>query len=269
MIFRVLDNDGFRDFEPGDVTPDDRGLLLGDGVFETFRVGDAGIRRSMDHRDRLARACQALDLPMPDWTQIDREAKRLSANAHNTGRLTITRGAGPRGLGSFKNIEPRVWLSLSEWAPPPLSLRLHMSGLCRSRRSLTTQHKTLSYADNAAARRGAENAGFDMALCLTDAGDVSGADCANIFAIQGDQLLTPSEACAIRSGVTRKAVIDLAKQSGLSVEEGGFAPDRFFQCEAVMVTNSAMGVVPVSQIDGHMFDVDQSTLSALKDAEAR
>ena len=269
MTFRVLESGEFRDFKPGDLTPDDRGVLLGDGVFETFRVSEAGIRRAGEHCERLAQACRALELPMVDWNQIDREATRLSARVQNTGRLTITRGPGPRGLGAIQNAQPRVWLSLSEWVSPPMSLRLHTSRLRRSRHSLTSQHKTLSYADNAAARRAAEIAGFDMALLLTDEGHVSGADCANIFAIRGDQLLTPSKACAIRPGVTRKAVIDLAPQLGLSIEEGVFDPDRFFQSEALAVTNSAMGIIPISQIDDQVFDANHRVLMALRDVEAR
>lgn len=268
MTVRVLDQGRWRDFRPGDLAPDDRGLTLGDGVFETFRANANGLRRSAAHADRLGAACAALDLPRPDWAMVEAEAVRQSAREARIIRVTITRGTGPRGLGPVPDAIGLVMLTGAPWSRSPDSLSLHVARLRRSPESLTARHKTLSYADNAAARREAVSAGADMALLLTSAGAVSGADCANVFAVKGGVLRTPSIACAIRPGVTRDAVIALARNRGMTVEEGEYTPDDFFAADAVFVTNSAMGVVPISRCGKRSFDRLEDDLDALRQAEA-
>ncbi|MEE2565785.1 aminotransferase class IV [Hyphobacterium marinum] len=268
MTVRVLDRGRWRDFRPGDLPPDDRGLALGDGVFETFRASAGGIRRSDAHADRLAAACEALDLPMPDWSDIVSESRRLAAAGSHIMRVTLTRGSGPRGLAPIPDASGLVMLTGSPWSPSRKSLVLHLSSLRRSPDSLSARHKTISYADNAAARREADAAGAGMALLLTSSGAVSGADCANVFALRGGVLRTPSTACAIRPGVTREVVLGLAREAGLAVEEGDYAPDDFLDADALFVTNAAMGIVAVSQCGSRHFDTGQAGLAALQQAEA-
>lgn len=265
---RVLEGGSWRDHAPGDVRPDDRGLLLGDGVFETFRAGPEGVRRSAAHRDRLAAACQALDLEMPDWGVAEAEACRLAAAAPAMLRLTVTRGSGPRGLAPPPEERNRVMLSAAPWSAPPPSLSLHLSAIRRAPESLAARHKTLSYGDNAAARRDAVRQGADMALLLTSGGAVSGADCANVFAIQAGTLLTPSLACAIRDGVTRAAVLALADREGIAVREGACPPDRFLDADALFVTNTALGVVAVRRCGEYEFDLENPLLTGLRAGEA-
>jgi len=268
MTVRVLDRGRWREFRPGDLSPDDRGLALGDGVFETYRATAEGIRRSAAHADRLTAACKALDLPMPDWADIVSESRRLAAEGPHIVRVTITRGPGPRGLAPIPGASGLVMLAGSEWSPPRESLVLHLSSLRRSPDSLSARHKTISYVDNAAARREADAAGADMALLLTSSGAVSGADCANVFALRGGVLRTPSTACAIRPGVTREVVLGLAREADLSVEEGDYVPDDFLEADAVFVTNAAMGIVAVSQCGSRHFDTGYAGLAALQLAEA-
>tara|TARA_R110002072_G_scaffold90929_8_gene203222 strand:- start:366 stop:1175 length:810 start_codon:yes stop_codon:yes gene_type:complete len=269
MIVRLLRSAQWHDAAPGDVSVEDRGLLLGDGVFETFVVTDGDIRHGAQHAARLKAACAALEIAFPDWTRVAEEAARLALPGRHVGRLTVTRGPGPRGLAPIANAVATIWLSLSPAAQPPRALALAVSRYKRSPSSLSAQHKTLSYADNAAARREAVAAGADMALMLTTGGHVSGGDCANIFAVSGSRLWTPSAECAIRCGVMRERVLALAGAQGLSVEEGRFALGDFEQADALFVTNSALGLVPVSRLGARAFSADHAIVGALRLAEAR
>jgi branched-subunit amino acid aminotransferase/4-amino-4-deoxychorismate lyase len=266
-MMRTWDDQGWRAFEPGDIAPDDRGFLLGDGVFETMRVASGRIRYSAAHRDRFETACAALDLGCPaGWGQVETAAPGLPDGSIL--RLTLTRGPAPRGIGPVTVPKPRLFLADFPASPVPESVSLHVSAIRRSPSSLACRHKTLSYADNAAARRETVASGADMALLLTTEGHVSGADCANLFWFEGDVLCTPSTDCAIRSGVMREAVMAAANDTGLTVRESVFPPAALAQCDAVFVTNAAMGVVPVRTIDGREVPARHPAMLALQAAEA-
>ncbi len=84
------------------VDPADRGLALGDGLFETIRVRDGRPLRLAAHCARLRAGADVLDLPVPVSDEALGRAleETLKANAVTDGvlRLTLTRGPGPRGL---------------------------------------------------------------------------------------------------------------------------------------------------------------------------
>lgn len=266
-MMRTWDDQGWRAFVPGDVAPDDRGFLLGDGVFETMKVTDGRIRYSAAHRDRFETACAALDLVCPaGWGQVETAAAELPDGSIL--RLTLTRGPGPRGIGPVMEPKPRLFLADFPASPVPESVSLRTVSIRRSPSSLASRYKTLSYADNAAARREAVASGADMALLLTTEGHVSGADCANLFWIEGDVLCTPSGECAIRPGVMREAVMAKARDTGLTVRESVFPPAALSSAGAVFVTNAAMGVVPVRAIDGRTVPASHPAMLTLQAAEA-
>lgn len=264
-MMRTWDSGRWRAFEPGDLSPEDRGFLLGDGVFETMRVAGGRIRHAAAHRDRFEAACAALDLDcLADWAGIEAEVKGFADGA--TLRLTLTRGPGPRGIGPIAEARPAAFLADFPPAEIPASLRLATSTLRRVPGSLACRYKTLSYADNAAARREAARAGADMALILTTDGHVSGGDCANLFWLSHDRLFTPGRDCAIREGVMREAVLGAASGMGLDIQEGVFAPGALDAAGAVFVTNAAMGVVPIHGIDARAIKTGHPVMSALRDA---
>jgi len=264
-MMRTWDGQGWRDFRPGDIAPDDRGVLLGDGVFETMRVSGGRIRFAEAHRDRFEAACTALDLVCSArWGDVESVAAGLTEDS--TLRLTLTRGPGPRGIGLVTEPQPKLFLADFPVSPAPRSVSLFTVSVRRSPESLACRHKTLSYADNTAARREAVAAGADMALLLTTQGDLSGADCANLFWIDGEVLCTPSLDCAIRPGVMREAVLRAAAGAGVSVRETAFSPAVLMSAGAVFVTNAAMGVVPVHAIDGRAIKTGHPVMLTLGDA---
>ncbi|MEN0653585.1 MULTISPECIES: aminotransferase class IV [Hyphobacterium] len=264
-MMRSWDGPGWREFEAGDIAPDDRGFLLGDGVFETMRVAGGQIRYSAAHRARFEAAGAALDLVSPaPWPAVEAEAAGLPDGA--TLRLTLTRGPGPRGVSPFPDNHARLFLADFPPATGPTSVTLQISAIRRSPASLACRHKTLSYADNAAARREAVAAGADMALLLTAEGHVSGADCANVFWMSGDTVFTPSADCAIRPGVMREAVLKEAARSGLEVREGRFEAGVLARAGAIFVTNAATGLVPVQALDGRAVKTGHPAMLALREA---
>jgi aminodeoxychorismate lyase len=242
----------------------DRGFLLGDGVFETFRVSDGKIRHSDLHARSLNEACHALGLDCVDWPGVEAVIAGLfdSGNAR-VGKLIVTRGAGSRGLSPI--IDPAKRIFLQDFAAPstPKVAQLMTVSIRRSATSLAARHKTLSYVDNLAARREAVGRGGSMAVLLTESGFVSGCDSANIFWQAEGQVFTPSLSCGIRNGVMRRRVLHWLEAAGQSVRECEGGLDTLLAASAVWVTNAVTGVTPVSKIDTHRFQTDDTFLQRL------
>ena len=246
----------------------DRGFLLGDGLFETFRLSHRRIRHSELHAASLASACEALELPVPDWAAISRAIAGVAgAEDERIGKLILTRGPGGRGLAPI--IDPAARLFFQHFALPPRSekIRLASVNLRRSATSVSARFKTLSYADNLAARRLAVTRGGEMALILTESGRVSGADSANLFWENDGRVFTPSTGCGIRNGVMRQVVMDWLTRANVAVEAVETGPDAVMAAQSVWITNSVGGVMPVVEIDGQGFDPAADIIRRLQAAD--
>lgn len=260
-----LDESGAR---PVDGLPvDDRGFLLGDGVFETFRIVDGKIRHADLHAASLAAACEALALGLPNWPHIEAAVSRLLATGgKRVGKVIVSRGSGGRGLSPI--IDPAIRVFFQDFDPPhtPDSVQLVSVDIQRSATSLAACHKTLSYADNLAARRAAVARGGDMALLHTESGLVSGCDSANMFWVAEGEVFTPSSRCGIRNGVMRRRVLQWLAQAGPIVRECDAAPDALAAASTVWITNAVTGVTPVASLDGRSFETDDPLLQQLRAA---
>ncbi|HQR91089.1 MAG TPA: aminotransferase class IV [Caulobacter sp.] len=153
---------------------DDRGLLLGDGLFETMLALDGAIPLVEAHLDRLAAGCGALGLPA-----LDREAARalcLSAPppaGRAAVRLTVTAGSGGRGLDRPAQIAPRLRATAALSTPIETPASLIIARTRRNEGSPASRLKTLAYLDNVLARAEATAAGADEAVMLNNAGRVA------------------------------------------------------------------------------------------------
>ena len=243
-----LNGDWIEEREAGIGTAD-RGLLLGDGLFETLRYSDGRVLRLTAHAQRLRASCEALDLDYPLdrialGPVIDELIDRVGLK-HAAIRLTLSAGSGSRGLARSQSAEPSCLITAAPLAPPPAALTLATGSVRRSGGSFAARHKTLSYIDNVMARREAVQAGADMALLLDTANQLSGADCANLFWTRDGRLFTPALECAVLPGTARGALI-----AALPVEQGRFGPDQLAAADGVFITNALMGAVAINRIDG-------------------
>lgn len=233
---------------------DDRGLLLGDGLFETMLALDGAIPMIEAHLDRLAAGCVALGLP-----DLDREmARALSLAAPPpTGRaavrLTVTAGSGGRGLDRPAQVVPRLRATAALSAPIETPATLIIAQTRRNEGSPASRLKTLAYLDNVLARAQARSAGADEAVMLNNAGHLACAAAANLFWIEGERLLTPALACGVLAGITRARVLAAARSWEIEALEIAADGARLAGADGVFLTNSLIGVRPVSRLDGRIF----------------
>jgi branched-chain amino acid aminotransferase/4-amino-4-deoxychorismate lyase len=234
---------------------DDRGLLLGDGLFETVLWSGGALEHFEAHADRLARGCQTLGLPAPDSEHLQTAAVAAVEDAglraaRAAVRLTWTAGSGGRGLDRPEVPRPRLFASAAPAPEPAGPARLAKAPIRRNEGSPASRLKTLAYLDNVLARRHAREAGADEALILNNAGEIAGAAAANLFWFDGDDLFTPALECGVLDGIMRGVVIDRAGARGLRVLQRALGMPAIARARGAIITNTQIGVRAVSSIDG-------------------
>ncbi len=238
------------------VEASDRGLLLGDGLFETVLWTDGRLDRFDAHAARLIAGCEVLDLPAPAEARLRAAAmEAISRGVLETTRaavrLTWTAGPGGRGLDRPPVPTP-VLLATAAPSPSPVdAVRLATVSVRRNEGSLSSRLKTLAYLDNVLARREALRLGAEEALMLNNRGEITCAAAANLFWFEADMLITPTLECGVLDGVMRRAVIEQAGDLGIDVREVRSPSSALAAASGLFLTNSLIGVRAVASLDGN------------------
>ncbi|MFP4055536.1 MAG: aminotransferase class IV [Candidatus Brocadiia bacterium] len=237
----------------------DRGLLYGDGLFETLRAYD-GVPFLLDeHVARLnasaaqLRLCDPLD---PDILRGDVvELLRLNDLGDAYIRITLTRGAHAGVLELEPTPRPTVSIVARPLHPP--SPRRYERGIAaivaaipQSADSPLPRHKTLNYLANLLARTEARQRGADDAIRLNTRGEVAEAASSNLFLVRDGNLLTPALEANILPGITRQVVLRLAREGNREVHERTVRPEELGEADEVFLTNSIVELLPVCRIEG-------------------
>ena len=232
--------------------PHDRGFLLGDGVFETVAVINHKPLWLDEHVQRMAHAAAELGIAFNaegTFTGLTEVLKKSEAPCEVL-RITLSRGKAARGLAG-DGTSPSLLITLDEFAAKNFfqPCRLKVSQVRRNEFAPSSRLKTLSYIDGiAAAREVAADA--DDALMLNTSGHVASATVGNIFALHGDELITPSLDQGILPGITRRILLDHAKKLGLKPIERAVPLEDLVRADAVFLCNSLRFIRPVTTLNG-------------------
>jgi branched-chain amino acid aminotransferase len=238
------------------ISPRDRGLMLGDGLFETMRAHGGTIFKLDRHLERLRRGLGMLAIPEPpqlrEWILA---AVRTAADTDASVRLTLTRGAGPAGVAPPNNAQPTVIIAVNPM--PSFPMRVYEEGLSaviasgrRNERAMTAGLKILGYADAIAAWLEAQRSDADEALFLDTEGHCSEATSSNLFIVMGSLLITPPLSCAALPGITRATVIELARDLSIEVVERPFGEGELIAADEAFLTSSLRGIAPLVNVAG-------------------
>lgn len=258
--------------EAARISPYDRGLTLGDAVFETLRAY-AGRPFGLDeHLARLKRSCEAARIPLdPDAVRraVD-EVVRANGfvRAHDPAapgaaagladaavRITVTRGVGGRGASPKGVGHPTVLVTATPVNVPPEVYEKGLKVVAARRQrvppaSLDPGIKSVNYLVHVLARMEAEDAGADDALFLDARGHVIEATQANVFAIREGRLLTPPLEVGCLPGATRTALLRIANHVGLVAQERALTLADLQAAEEAFLSSSVTELAPVVMVDG-------------------
>ena len=240
----------------------DHGLLYGDGVFEGIRSYDGLVFKLKEHLDRLFESAKTLMLKIPLSQKGLTEAiiHTLKANRLKDAyiRLVVTRGEGDLGLDPRKCSHPAVIIITDRIMLYPK--KLYRDGLeiitVPTQRNIPSavdpQIKSLNYLNNIFAKIEAVNAGKEEAIMLNHAGFVAECTGDNIFIAKQGELLTPPTYVGALKGITRLAVMTIARRERIPIREEVMTRHNIFNADESFLTGTAAEVIPVVKVDGRM-----------------
>jgi len=238
----------------------DHGLLYGDGVFEGIRAYNGRIFRLEAHLDRLLRSAKAilLDVPLgrPEMLAMVNESFTKSRMRDAYIRLVITRGVGDLGLDPRKCARPTIICIVDTIRLWPQD-RYDRGLVCLTaatpishKENLSPRVKSLNYLAHILAKIEGIAANVDEVIMLDSAGFVAEASGMNLFAVSDHTLRTPPPYSGILRGVTRDAVLELARDAGYSAEELPLNRYDLYTADEVFLTGTAAEVIGVTKLDG-------------------
>ena len=237
------------------VSSRDRGLLYGDGVFETIAVHAGEPRFWSGHLQRLAAGCARLGLPLPDEGVLRGEAAALLAG-HDAAvlKIIVTRGTGGRGYQPPDNAQPTRIVQrhpLPSW-PPAYAASGVRARLCSTLLGSNPQLagiKHLNRLEQVLARQEWRDPDINEGLLRDRDGHVIEGTMSNLFAVTGNTLVTPDlTACGV-AGIMRSVVLEQAGRLGIATAVKPLPLAEVQQADELFLTNSLIGIWPVIELD--------------------
>ena len=239
----------------------DHGLLYGDGVFEGIRSycrPRLPPARSTSTASTTRRGRSICEIPISKAEMARAIVDTLAVNKLTDAyiRVVVTRGAGSLGLDPRKTTDPQVIIITDQISLYPAELYEHglkivTAGTLRNHPSaLNPRIKSLNYLNNIMAKIEGTNAGCLEALMLNHKGEVAECTGDNIFVVRRGELHTPPLDAGILEGITRDAVIELARAAGITVHERAMDRHDIYTADECFLTGTAAEVIPVVECDG-------------------
>ncbi len=246
--------------EEAKVSVFDHGYLYGDGIFEGIRVYSGNIFRLEEHIDRLLDSARAISLrlPLDRAGLIQATAETVAANEKRDAyiRLVVSRGVGDLGIDPSKCPEPTLVIIVDSIALYPQEIYDNgISLMTASTRRipmdcLDPRIKSLNYLNNILAKLEAANAGCMEAVMLNQQGFIAECTAENLFLIKKGVVKTPELLQGALGGITRGAVLELAREAGHPTEETRLALHDLYTADECFLTGTGAEVVGVIGVDG-------------------
>jgi branched-chain amino acid aminotransferase len=259
MPLQIYINGTYFDKDNAKISVYDHGLLYGDGVFEGMRSYSGRVFRLQAHLDRLYESALAICLRIPiSKEQLAADInKTLEVNGLKEAyiRLVVTRGSGSLGLDPNRTSNPQIIIIADSISLYPEEfyrngLKIITAATVRNHpAALSPRVKSLNYLNNIMAKIEGLQAGCVEALMLNLKGEVAECTGDNIFIVKNNTLLTPPKDAGILEGITRNAILDLARKLGITAQETTLTRHDLFVADECFLTGSAAEVIPVVEID--------------------
>jgi branched-chain amino acid aminotransferase len=242
------------------------GFHYGTGVFEGIRCYETdrgpAIFRHREHLERLAMSAELYYLDLPYSTEEIAAATR-DLIARNGLRACYIRPLAFRGYGEMglyaKSAPIEVIIAVWPWGAyrgdegKRNGIRAKVSSWRRIGPGGLIPHAKASgqYLNSILAKTESANAGYEEAILLDERGFVCEGSGENIFLVREGEIVTPPHVASILDGISRKSVIQIARDLGYTVVERDVARSELYMAEEIFLTGTAAELVPVREIDDH------------------
>ena len=241
----------------------DRGLAYGDGHFTTLLIQEGRARYWPEHLARLQQGCTRLAISPPCWTTLAAELDTLIADqALAVAKIVLTRGEGGRGYDGTGCQQTSRILSLApypmhyqDWQRTGISI-----GVCQQRigdSPMLAGLKTLNRLEQVLLKDELAKQGAVEGIVLNCRGFLVEGVSANLFWRRGSTVFTPDLGHGGVDGIMRRQVMSLLRQMGIELRIVEAPLESLWQAEEVWLTNTLMGLVPVTRIEHKEYDSQQ------------
>jgi D-alanine transaminase len=237
------------------ISPDDRGFLFADGVYDVIRSYDGRLFRAEDHFRRTDRSLRALLIDGPDLDDL-RDAAEQLIQCNDLGRgdaklyIQITRGVAPR-RHAFPDGEtpPTVYASATPFHPPHEKWEHGVKIiLVPDIRWARCDIKSVALLPNVLASQQARESGAEEAVFVRD-GVITEGSHTNFCAVFDGQLVTHPKSNYILAGIMREVVLDLCGELNIPFREFPIFEGELREADELMVLGTTSEIMPVVQVD--------------------
>jgi 4-amino-4-deoxychorismate lyase len=240
----------------GEIAADDRGLLYGDGLFETIAVRNGRPRSWSLHYARLCQGCAQLGIEPPRQSQLSSDlATALRASGNGTSeavvKIIVTTGSGPRGYQRPEPAQTSVLIQVTEYRPLPRSYYTDGVRIVACKTPVTQQPhlagiKTLNRLDQVLARNEFRDPGLFEGLMFDPDDRLICGTMSNVFIVQENEISTPSlDRCGV-AGIMRAQVIECAAMTRVSCRVRDIGRSELARADEIFLANSQFGLLPVA-----------------------
>ncbi len=237
---------------------EDRGYQLADGVYEYIAFYNGNFLDVDPHLARLGRSLSLLKIPAPmGWEPLKLVMRELIERNHRTDGavyLQVTRGIAPRDH-AFPKPGTRPILTMTVCAPKlpkPHQIADGAAVITRpDERWKNCDIKSIALLANVMAKQAAvEEGAREVWLTLPD-GSITEGSASNAYIVTPKGVITHPADHHILPGISRHAVLKLARENGIGVQERPFFVDEVKAAEEAFITSTSPNVLPIVTIDGH------------------
>lgn len=239
------------------ISPDDRGFLLSDGVYEVTPFYGGRPFRLEEHRRRMERglAFLRIDHDLSEFEEVHRrlvEENGLGGEPMSIVYVQVSRGAAPR-THAFPDppCEPTVYAFAKDFQRPPADAWGTGYGAVTApdRRWARVDIKSIALLPNVLAQQAAVDAGVEDALLIRDGIALEGSH-NNVFMVFDGTLVTHPADHLILHGITRACVLEVAREVGMDVEERPILVEELDEADEIFFTGTTTEIRPTVELDG-------------------
>ncbi len=240
--------------EKATLSPDDRGFIFADGVYEVIKYYNGKPFRYADHLERLERSLQEVQIGFEDLAGLEAIFFRLIEENSLTGvhagiYLQITRGAKKRVHHFPEGIQPTVYAFAFPLPSFTENLEKGIKVITREDiRWLRCDIKSVALLPNTMLYNQAVEAGAGECILIRD-GKVTEATHSSVLAVKKGTVITHPLSNLILPGITRKVILEICAENNIPVEEQAFSEKELYEMDELMISGTGSEITPVIQIN--------------------
>lgn len=237
----------------------DRGIVLGDGLFETVRAWDGRPQFFGLHFQRLSKSAKRLRIALPmDEPALERLVKKLcsrSGLADAVVRITLTRGRYLGGLAIDPSLPPTLIVTVAPVSGLDPSLyergvKVAVSSINKAAASgLDSAIKSTNYLANIFAKAEADKRGAYEAILLGPHGEIAELSTSSFFCVVNGRVLTPPIETGILPGITRQVLLRILRREKIPYAEAALYPNEAGMMQEAFLCSSVRGPLPITRIE--------------------